>query len=384
MRVGVYWHIFPTFNEAKNAVWMDPMMLFNIIPPEFIKSKNETELLIEFVNGSLYYLKGADKPERLLGAGPFGVVHDEFQDMKVETWTRITQPIIRANGGWAWFIGTPKGKNHLFDLHQYAKGDDPEWETWLLKASTSGIIAQDQLKKARLTTPEALYNQEYECEFLEGADSVFKNMHSIMDAVPQKPLTGHLYVIGCDLAKLQDFTVITVYDRETNAQVFQDRFQTLEWPYQKQKIGTTAKHYNNALVMLDATGIGDPIADDLIRAGVAVEPIKLTNQSKKDIIEKLSIWIEQRRVHMINIEDTKYEFDNYKYEITSTGLIRYGGREGYHDDIVMAHALAVWGLQPQDSMKIGIPVSRIQIALKNAVRDYNQDQEDDSMYSEDY
>ena len=52
-----------------------------------------------------------------------------------------------------------------------------------------------------------------------------------------------------------------------------------------------SKHYNNALVMIDATGIGDPIVDDLLRAGVPVEPIKITEMSKKELIEKLSICI---------------------------------------------------------------------------------------------
>ena len=94
--------------------------------------------------------------------------------------------------------------------------------------------------------------------------------------------------MGVDLAKVQDFTVIAVYDMATNSQVFQDRFQTLEWPFQKQRIKAISLHYNRALVMLDATGIGDPIADDLMRAGIPVEPYKFTNESKKEIVEKLS------------------------------------------------------------------------------------------------
>ena len=344
---GVYWHLFPTYAEAKNAIWRDPKMLFSIIPPEIVKKRNESELVIEFINGSIYQLIGADNPDRLRGAGPMGCVFDEYDLMKDDVWP-IVEPILRQNGGWAWFVGTPKGKGKLYDLVNRA--EDPkfkgEWKAWILKASTSGIIKPDELEQSRLTMPATLYNQEWECEFLEGEGSVFRNVRAIANATPQEPIETHYYVMGVDLAKVQDFTVITVYDRETNCQVFQDRFQTLEWPFQKKRIKAISDHYNRALVTLDATGIGDPIADDLLRSGVPVEPFKITNENKKEIIEKLSIYIEQRRIHILPITDTLLEFDNFSYDIGPSGRIFYQAREGYHDDIVISHSLAVWNLQP--------------------------------------
>src|SRR3990167_3245619 len=45
-RVGVYWHIFPTYSEAKDAVWRDPQMLFRIMPEQVISKVNETELVV--------------------------------------------------------------------------------------------------------------------------------------------------------------------------------------------------------------------------------------------------------------------------------------------------------------------------------------------------
>lgn len=322
-------------------------MLFNIIPEQLIDRKNEAELVVYFKNGSILQLKGADKPERLLGAGPYGVVLDEIDEMKRETWDRIIQPIIRANNGWTWFIGTPRGKQLLFELYQLGQSGNPEWFSSRLKASESGIIPSDQLYNARQTMTQALYNQEMETEFLEGEGSVFRGVREVLTATPQKEILGSLYVMGVDLAKVQDYTVITVYSRATNSQVFQDRFQTIEWPFQKARIIEIAKKYNNALTVLDSTGLGDPIADDLMRAGLAVEPYKFTEQTKKDLIEKLSIWIEQKHIKMLNMEETKFEFDNFSYEIGPTGKIRYGAREGFHDDIVIAHALAVWALQPK-------------------------------------
>jgi hypothetical protein len=342
---GIYWHIFPTFAEAKNAIWLDPNMLFGIIPPQVIANKNQSELSITLVNGSIIKLMGSDNPDRLRGAGPLGLILDEYDTMKDNVWS-ILQPILRQNGGWAWFVGTPKGKQKLYELYNLGQSGNPEWRSWLLKASTSGVIDTDQLENAKSTMSQALYNQEFECDFLEGESSVFRGVRDVCTAVPQKPKAGHLYVMGVDLAKHQDYTVITVYDRGTNAQVYQDRFNTIEWTFQKKRIISVANHYNDALIYIDATGIGDPIADDLNRAGASIEPIKITNTLKKEMVEKLSIWIERGLVKMLNIPETLIEFDNFSYEISQNGIIRYNAPVGFHDDIVIAHCLAVQGLYP--------------------------------------
>jgi len=368
----VYWIVFPTYAEAKDAIWKDPNMLFRVIPRELIARQNEVELTLYLHSGSIICLKGADQPDTLRGAGPYGVIFDEFATMKYEAWG-IVEPVLRASGGWAWFIGTPRGKNHLFKLYHRGQEDNPEWKSWLLKASTSGIIPPDQLAESRLSMSQSHYNQEWECDFLEGEGSVFRGVRDVCTAEAKPPQEGHLYVLGVDLAKTQDYTVIAVYDRKTNAQVYQARFNQIEWPFVKEKIKQTAKHFNNALVVLDATGLGDPIADDLLRGGVSVEPFKITEQTKKDIIEKLSIWIEQKRIKMLKIDDTLFEFDNFSYEIGPTGRIRYTAPEGYNDDIVIAHALAVWSMYPLGEGKQGKPASLIHQFYEGKLREYEQE-----------
>lgn len=369
----VYWIVYPTYAEAKEAIWKDPSMFFRVIPRELIARQNEVELTVYLHSGSIICLKGADQPETLRGAGPYGIGFDEFDTMKYAAW-QITEPIIRANGGWAWFLGTPRGKRSLYKLYNRGQSGHREWKSWLLKASNSGIIQADQLVEAKSSMSQALFNQEFECEFLEGEGTIFRGVREICTATPKKPEDNHLYVMGVDLAKVRDYTVITVYDRGTNRQVYQDRFHTIEWPFQKAKIQEVAKHYNNALVVLDATGLGDPIADDLMRAGLAVEPFKITEQSKKDIIEKLSIWIEQQKIRMLPLQETLFEFDNFSYEIGVTGKIRYNAPEGYNDDIVIAHALAVWSLQPLYKEKVRKEMPLIKQEYERRKKEYQGDE----------
>lgn len=358
-RVGAYWHIFPTYAEAKDAVWRDPNMLFRVIPPELIKKKNEQELVVYLHNGSYIQLKGADEPQALRGAGPMGIVFDEFATMKYEAW-EVLEPILRANDGWAWFIGTPKGKNHLFKFWLRG-GSNPEWKSIILRASESGVIPSHELEESRRTSSENLFNQEYECAFLEGEGVVFRGIKEVMISKPEAPKDDKVYIIGADLAKHHDFTVLTVYDQSTNSQVYQDRFQSLEWGFQKKKIKALSEHYNKALVVLDATGLGDPIADDLIRAGVAIEPFKITETTKKELIEKLSIWIEQKRMRLLPIDQTQKELEYFTYKIGDSGKIHYGAPPGeeYYDDCVISHALACSKLQPLYKEVIVKPRSRI-------------------------
>jgi hypothetical protein len=364
MRKGAYWHIFPTFAEAKNAVWLDPNMLFRVIPPEIIKKKNETELRVELINGSYIQLIGADNPDRLRGAGPLGMVLDEYDTMKNDVWA-IVQPIVRANRGWAWFIGTPKGKAKLYDMYNLGQSRDEEWGSWLLKASTSGIIPRKDLENSKKTMSQAHYNQEWECEFLEGEGAVFRHVRAIATATPKKPQLGHKYIMGVDLAKVQDYTVISIYDRSTNEQVYQDRFNKIEYPFQKKRIVAIARFYNNAYAVIDSTGIGDPIFDDLVRSGLKGKPIKINNTVKKEMVEKLSIWIEQEKIKIIPINETLIEFDNFSYELSSTGLVRYNARQGYHDDIVIAHALAVMELQ---EIKVAVDPEAIPFVVKGKAK----------------
>lgn len=349
-------------------------MLFRILPESLIVKTNEQELVVYLKNGSILQLKGADDPDALRGSGPVGVVFDEFAKVKFDAWG-VVEPILRANDGWAWFIGTPKGKNHLFQFYLRGQQGHHEWQSWLLKASQSGIIRPEQLEESRKSSiNQAFFNQEWECEFLEGIGSVFRGVRNIANAEAQKPMPNHLYVMGVDLAKVNDYTVITVYDRSTNAQVYQDRFNTIEWPFQKKRIKAISDHYNRALVILDATGIGDPIADDLIRVGIPVEPFKITEQSKKDLIEKLSIWIEQKRLKILNLEETLNEFDNFNYEVSETGKIKYGAPEGFNDDIVISHSLAVWSLQPLYKEVITKPKTRIELMHEKARQNYQNEE----------
>ena len=188
-----------------------------------------------------------------------------------------------------------------------------------------------------------VFRQEYEAEFLEDSAGVFHNIEGCLVDKPPQP-TGDI-AIGCDIAKHTDFTVLIAMDRATGACVDMERFNRLDWPIQKERILAFCRKWRGLLVM-DATGVGDPIYDDLTRVWPRIEPVKFTNLVKTQLVQRLVVAVEQRTVSWpLAWGVLTDEMKRYEYAIGTSGTITYSAPSGFHDDCVMALALAVAGRQ---------------------------------------
>ena len=158
---GRYAYIAPLFNQAKDVAWM---YLKRYAAPLLAGPPNETELRVDLLNGARIRIYGADNPDRLRGIYLDGVVLDEYADMHPGVWGEVIRPLLADRQGWAVFIGTPKGRNAFYELHERGK-TDPDWQSIMLRASETRILDPDELASAaRDMTPEQ-YTQEFECSF---------------------------------------------------------------------------------------------------------------------------------------------------------------------------------------------------------------------------
>jgi hypothetical protein len=129
-------------------------------------------------------------------------------------------------------------------------------------------------------------------------------------------------------------------DAETGRCFDMERFNHLDWPIQKERILAFAFKHRGRIV-LDATGVGDPIYDDLKRVWPDIEGFKFTSSSKTALVQRLIVAVEQRRVSWPAAwEVLTAEMRRYEYAISPSGGITYDAPSGYHDDCVMALALA--------------------------------------------
>jgi len=70
-------------------------------------------------------------------------------------------------------------------------------------------------------------------------------------------------------------------DDETHEVVYKDRFNQIDWVLQKARIKEAWRRWNKGKIVLDSTGNGDSIYDDLVAMGMKVVPFKFTSSSKR-------------------------------------------------------------------------------------------------------
>jgi phage terminase large subunit len=96
--------------------------------------------------------------------------------MDPRVWSEIIRPALSDRSGWVVFIGTPKGRNAFYTLHQQSLGIDPNtkqfdqqlkdrWFSLMLKASETGLISTEELQSNRQDMSEDQFRQEFEVSF---------------------------------------------------------------------------------------------------------------------------------------------------------------------------------------------------------------------------
>ena len=154
-----YAYIAPTYGQAKRVAWD---YLCKYVRPLGAK-ENISELRVDFM-GRRIQLYGSDNPDSLRGQYFDGVILDEIGDQNPKIWSEIIRPALADRMGWCLFIGTPKGQNHFKDLRDRAE-DSPDWGLLEFKASETKLVAEEELKAARLEMGEDKFQQEFECSF---------------------------------------------------------------------------------------------------------------------------------------------------------------------------------------------------------------------------
>lgn len=350
------WIVAPTFPQT-DILWE---MIIQYLPKEYIKKVFEGRKLIELRNGSRIWAKSADNPQALVGRGLDLIVFDEASMVPVDAWNYM-RPALGDRRGRAIFPSTPKGKNWFYDIFMKDPargGDDPDYVSYQYPSMSNEFLDPHEFESMSKDLPEIMYRQEILADFIESGGEVFRNLNRVLAPCLKDPIPEHFYVGGGDLGKYQDFTVLFIADLETNEMVYYERFNKLDWDYQKVRIHSALHKYNDAVMHIDSTGVGDPIVEDLLRQGANVKAFKFSNTTKKQAIENLMKMIDDATIRIPNLPEIRREFEIFGYEQSEFGNIRYSAPDGHHDDIVIAAALCAWGLDQMNPARIiGVPSS---------------------------
>ena len=305
--------------------------ILKVIPNE-IYSKNEADLVINFITGGSIRFFTGERLDAMRGLKFHLVIIDEasyIADLE-NGWNNSIRPTLTDFKGKAIFLSTPRGRNFFYSL--YVKHDEPEWESFKFTTYDNPFIDPSEIDAAKAQLPNSVFEQEYMANPMENAANPFGSEHINRCTKELSKQPTEYY--GIDLAKSVDWTVIVGMDRAgCCTQVH--RFQK-DWLQTKQTIIEVVP--KNKPVVIDSTGVGDAIVEDLQKHFNAMHGFKYTSTSKQQLMESLASSIHKSEI-AFPPGPLKDELEIFEYQFTSTG-VRYSAPQGFHDDCVNALALA--------------------------------------------
>lgn len=243
---------------------------------------------------------------------------------------------------------TPKGKNWFYKEYMKGVSTDPKYADYAGFHYTSydnPFLRRSEVDAMSEELPELAFKQEIMAEFIEGGGMVFQTfIQCIRDDILSEYVPGHLYCMGVDLGRKQDFNVIFVGDMESKQVVYFERFTDMEWTVVEQHIKQVYVDYGSPITYIDSTGKGEPVYERLLEAGVNCIGINLNVATKPMLVKGLKLAFDRRQIYIPDIPVVKEELEAYTFEVSRFGNVKYAAPDGFHDDTVIALALLNYGM----------------------------------------
>jgi hypothetical protein len=327
---------------------------------------NKTERTIEFPSGGWVGVYSADNDVGLRGESFDLVIVDEAAQVSEETYTDVILPTLADRDGRCILISTPKGLNWFYTEYMAAlsemqaaeqDGRRPDRAAWQAPTTDNPMpTIQRAAELARERVSERTYLQEWRAEFLAAGDGPFRKVIEAATGAVEEPQPGHVYTMGCDWGKANDFTVLSVVDATAKRQVALERFNKIDYAYQVERVEALYDKYRPVQILAEANSIGTPVIEQMQRKKLPVFAWTASNASKAYVVENLGLAFERGELVILSEDASaaakvqRGELLAYTAERLPSGLIRYAAPNGMHDDTILPLALA-WALAAKPRRK---------------------------------
>lgn len=292
-----------------------------------------------------------DDGRNLRGHSADRAIVDEAAFVRDSVITEVISPMLADRNGQLVMISTPFGKNHFYRafIRGAQANDDAACVSFTFPSWANPHISREYIESQRREISPRQFSVEYEAQFIDDANCVFA--WEDIEAAVSAMLPAHpdgVVVAGIDWARYSDYTaVVAVAVGEHGCEVIGlDRFNKMGWDSQIDRVTEFLRRFRVSSALTDSTSIGDPLLEQLRNrlweAGVdvPVEGYTFSNQSKRDLIERLALKFAHHSMSIPRHEQLLRELQYYEYELTASGNVRMNGRVGVNDDLVIALALA--------------------------------------------
>lgn len=342
---GVYWWVAPTYQIASIA-WERLRALLG-----GCSRVSEVHRRLDLPHGARIQCVSAQEPDHLRGEGVTFLVLDEaaYIPRLDYVWHAILRPMLLDNAGSLLALSTPNRRNLFFTWYALGQGEPSgEWKSWSAPTMANPFLPRAELDAVLADYPEGslLYRQEILGEFVEGEGAVFRNVRAAAcGAALDGAEPGRVYVAGVDFGMAQDYTVAVVFDVEARRMVALDRFRGLEYTLQRARLRALHERWRPRSWFVEGNAAGKPNIELLRAVGLPVIEFTTTAASKRQIVERLALALDAGQIQLLNDPRLILEFEAFERHVNSaTGIPSYRAAEGAHDDIVMATAIAWYGV----------------------------------------
>lgn len=354
---GHVWCVAPTysladiiFDECLNLC-ADESLAFNKLVASYTVAEGKKS--IRFITGGLITPKSTERPGSLIGRGLDKISFDECaKEADPNILMKYLMPCLSDRDGSLDMISTPEGHNWFY--FEWLKGQmglhkNAAYRSWQYASNTSAYFPQREWRYQKANMPSQIFEQEYEAQFLADGGTVFRNIlgctyhedGSCKTVVQKRPTPGTRYVMAVDIARLNDWTVITIMEAATRKVVYIERFNQIDWTLQRERVYKLSMEWM-APCMIDQTGIGDVFIAELRHMNMlyGCEGYTYTNDSKSLLVNTLSLAFQNEEIMIPDDKLMRHELEIFRTVRSASGLLKYEAPTGYHDDIVMSLAMA--------------------------------------------
>jgi len=334
-----WWWVAPTYKAAEDH-WRSIKRTLRNFPGINVQ---ESLKEIRTPGGGYIGIRSTHNYEDLRGPGLHGVVMDEAAYIQRDAWIEVIQPMLLDAGdiAQALFLSTPNGRNWFWDLYRYAETASPIWAAFSFPTQANPRVSEQALAEIRSRTPDRVWREEYMAEFIEDESSVFRGVRDAAGVeVGERPEPGGHYVMGVDWGQSVDYTALVIMEVPRRRVVAIDRFNQVGWGLQYGRIKALYDTWKPQVIQAELNSMGGPNIEALQNMGLPVVAFNTNAQTKRPLIEQLALAIETNHISLLNDETLLNELLGYEVTRGSSGIPKYSAPAGFHDDLVIALALA--------------------------------------------
>jgi len=314
----------------------------------------KTRTVVQLDNGSQIIALPCSA-HRLRGHTAHSLIVDEAAFLPDELVTQVLFPMLATTDGSLILLSTPWGCQNIF----YRAFSDPSYSVHHVRSSDCPLISREFLEEQRRNMTVMAYDMEYNALFVEPASSYFTQelikgcidpeMELETDVEKVSPPFSDYY-LGCDLGKLNDYSVIAIVKKvgDVVQLVFVKEFP-LETPY-SHVIGFIVRaeqKFRFRKILIDRSGVGEAVLEEL-RDLPNVEGASFSVEKKAEYLAYLRIRMEQGQFRMPYDRRLCTQINEQQYEYTKTGKLRFWHPTNSHDDQLWSLALAVYGSKEEE------------------------------------